>query len=257
LQCSNIYRLKLISILDSARKKEIPHNESLTNSIEKTLKVNINALVSAVLILAVSITLVLVTFETAENLWSYQWLSIFGIALGCYTLGKLRPQRLGLSPPHVMLSLGFGGMLAGLLVDIELTPIATIASICSGSHSLSLMDSLELHMRLMPFMHIGMLVGGIAAIPSLRYLRPQCRKLCSMFAQNILCSTWMLLGMTLGAVIFTQVLQQREIQYVSLSMMLAGMFTGMVWGMVISVLLYRQYFNCVDFFYRSKASRLS
>lgn len=220
------------------------------------MRLNTNAFVSAGLILAVGITLSLVTFETAENFWSYQWLSLFGIALGCYALGKLRPQRLGLSPPHVMLSLGFGGMLVGLWIDVQVTPIATIAAICSSSHSLSLMDSLQLHIRLMPYMHIGMLIGGIAAIPSLRYLQPECKRLCSMLAQNILCSTWMLLGMTLGAVIFTQALQQSDIQYFSLSMMLAGMFTGMVWGMVISVLLYRQYYNWIDSNERLRASRI-
>jgi hypothetical protein len=221
------------------------------------MNININTLVSAGLIFAVGATLYLVTFETSENFWSFQWLSLLGIALGCYALGKLRPQRLGLSPPHVMLSLGFGGMLVGLFIDIQITPIATIATICSTSQSLTLMDSLQLHLRLMPFMHIGMLIGGIAAIPSLRYLRPQCRKLCSMLAQNILCSTWMLLGMTLGSVIFTQVLQQSELQYLSLSMMLAGMFTGMVWGMVVSVLLYRQYFNWLDFCEKLKTSRIT
>ena len=242
--------------MKSAEKKKLPHNQKNKNQ-PKAMKININALVSAGLIFAVGATLYLVTFETSEKLWSFQWLSLLGIALGCYALGKLRPQRLGLSPPHVMLSLGFGGMLAGLFIDIQITPIATIATICSTSQSLSLMDSLQLHMRLMPFMHIGMLIGGIAAIPSLRYLKPQCRKLCSMLAQNILCSTWMLLGMTLGAVIFTQVLQQSDIQYLSLSMMLAGMFTGMVWGMVVSVLLYKQYFNWLDSCEKLKTSRIT
>jgi hypothetical protein len=221
------------------------------------MKININTFVSAGLVFVVGMTLFFVTFETSENFWTFQWFSLLGIALGCYALGKLRPQRLGLSPPHVMLSLGFGGMLAGLFIDLQITPIVTIATICSNSHTLSLTDSLKLHMRLMPFMHIGMLIGGIAAIPSLRYLRPQCRKLCSMLAQNLLCSTWMLLGMTLGAVIFTQVLQQSEIQYLSLSMMLAGMFTGMVWGMVVSVLLYRQYYNWHDLCERLKTSLIT
>jgi hypothetical protein len=171
---------------------------------------------------------------------------MLGVSIGCFALSKLRPQRLGLSPPHVMLSLGFGGMLLGLMVDSYLTPIRVIASICGASHQLSVFDSFKFHIRLMPFMHIGMLIGGISAIPSLRYLRPQCRKLCSMLTQNILCSAWMLIGMTLGAVIFTQALQQSNVVALNLSMMLGGMFTGMVWGMVISVFLYRQYFTLRD-----------
>jgi hypothetical protein len=64
-----------------------------------------------------------------------------------------------------------------------------------------------------------------------------------MLTQNLLCSGWMLIGMTLGAVFFTQALQNSEVVTLNFSLMLAGMFTGMVWGMVLSVFLYRQYFN--------------
>ena len=188
----------------------------------------------------------LITITSAENIWSLQWLSLVGIALGCLTLSRLRPQRLGLSPPSVMLSLGFGGMLIGLFIDTRVTPIYIIATICTSSHSLSGIESIKLHTLLMPYMYVGMLLGGIAAIPSLRYLRPQCRKLCSMLTQNLLCSGWMLLGMTLGSVIFTQALQSSDVVSLNFSLMLAGMFTGMVWGMVLSVFLYRQYFNWRD-----------
>ena len=207
---------------------------------------NINLLVAFGLVVAVGTALMLITIDSAENIWSLQWLSLIGIALGCLVLSKLRPQRLGLSPPSVMLSLGFGGMLIGLFIDTRVTPIYTIATICTSSHSLSAISSLKFHMQLMPYMYIGMLLGGMAAIPSLRYLRPQCRKLCSMLTQNLLCSGWMLIGMTLGAVIFTQALQSSDVIPLNFSLMLAGMFTGMVWGMVLSVHLYRQYFNWRD-----------
>ena len=207
---------------------------------------NINLLVALGLVAAVGITLMLITITSAENIWSLQWLSLVGIALGCLTLSRLRPQRLGLSPPSVMLSLGFGGMLIGLFIDTRVTPIYIIATICTSSHSLSGIESIKLHTLLMPYMYVGMLLGGIAAIPSLRYLRPQCRKLCSMLTQNLLCSGWMLLGMTLGSVIFTQALQSSDVVSLNFSLMLAGMFTGMVWGMVLSVFLYRQYFNWRD-----------
>jgi hypothetical protein len=147
-----------------------------------------------------------------------------------------------------MLSLGFAGMLVGLALDTFVTPLVLIAKICTSSRNLSLLESLTLHLKLMPFMHAGMFLGGVLAIPSLRYLRPQCRKLCSMLAQNMLCAGWMLLGMTVGAIVFTQLLQQNDSGYFSLSLMLAGMFSGMVWGMVISVFLYRQYFILRDAF---------
>lgn len=204
-----------------------------------------NTSVTLSLVIAVSLTLGFVALTTAESVWPALIFTVVGMVLGCYALAKLRPQRLGLSPPHVMLSLGFGGMLIGLLIDIHMTPIVVIAGICSTSQNLSLFDSLKLHIALMPYMHIGMLIGGILAIPSLRFLTPECRKLCSMLTQNILCSGWMLLGMTLGAIAFTQLLQSQD-SAMSLSLMLGGMFTGMVWGMVLSVFLYRQYFSLRD-----------
>ncbi len=221
------------------------------------LRKHTNTLVTLGLVLVVAMTLALVCAQVSENTWSTLWLALVGIALGCYALSWLRPQRLGLSPPHVMLSLGFSGMLLGLAIDVAITPIVIIASICEGNRDLPLFQSLFLHFRLMPFMHIGMLLGGLLAIPSLRYLRPQCRKLCSMLAQNMLCAGWMLLGMTVGAVAFTQLLQQSDVIYLSLSLMLGGMFTGMVWGMVISVFLYRQYFALRDAIDAYRLSRSS
>ena len=221
------------------------------------LRRHTNSLVTLGLVLVVALTLVFVCINVSENIWSMQWLALLGIALGCYALSLLRPQRLGLSPPHVMLSLGFAGMLLGFGLDIFLTPIVMIAKICTNSHNLSLLQSLILHFKLMPFMHAGMLLGGVLAIPGLRYLRPQCRKLCSMLAQNMLCAGWMLLGMTVGAVVFIQLLQQSDISYFSLSLMLGGMFCGMVWGMVISVFLYRQYFALRDALDANRWSRSS
>jgi hypothetical protein len=101
---------------------------------------------------------------------------------------------------------------------------------------------LYLHWTYLPGMHVGMLIGGLAAIPSLRILRPDCgRYLCSVLAQNLLCSAWMLIGMTLGALAFVGTRQA----FVNngLGDMFGGMFAGMVWGMVISVSLYRAYLN--------------
>lgn len=214
-----------------------------------------NSMVTLLLVVFVSLTLSIVSFSASETLFIPQLVTIFGVLSGCYALAKLRPQRLGLSPPHVMLSLGFGGMLLGLFVDLSVTPIAVIAGICSNSQNLSLLASLKLHLTLMPYMHVGMLLGGILAIPSLRYLSPQCRKLCSMLTQNTLCSAWMLIGMTLGAVIFTQLIQSQSAG-MSLTAMLGGMFTGMAWGMVLSVFLYRQYFNVRDALDTSKLAKV-
>jgi hypothetical protein len=164
------------------------------------------------------------------------------VALGCAALAWIRPQRAGLSPPHVMLSLGFGGMLLGLIYDIYQSGPDRLGNLCSQSAALGFMDSLQLHLEFLPGMHAGMLAGGLLAIPSLRLLRPHCgRYLCSLFSQNLLCSGWMLVGMTAGALWLSR--WQLSSGTSTLPGMLGGMFAGMTWGMVISVALYRGFFT--------------
>lgn len=177
---------------------------------------------------------------TSSSLW-VTLLSLVAVAVGCGALSWVRPQRAGLSPPHVMLSLGFGGMLLGLAYDLIHAGPAQLESLCTQSATLDLVQSFQLHLAYLPGMHTGMLIGGLLAIPSLRALRANCGVyLCSLFAQNLMCSAWMLLGMTLGAVWLVRL--QAESGVSSLPGMLGGMFVGMTWGMVISVALYRSYF---------------
>jgi hypothetical protein len=204
----------------------------------------INNLVTLLLIFLVAATLWLSRgSDPAVNL-RIILLTCLGVACGCLMLAALRPQKIGLSPPHVMLSLGVGGMLLGLGIDIYNTPVEFINALCTTSTKLSLGDSLIFHAKLLPAMHIFMLIGGIAAIPSLKVLSPQCKRLCSMLTQNLLCSSWMLLGMTMGAIFFVERLSSTG--DMALNKMLGGMFTGMVWGMVISVSLYRAFFMVKD-----------
>ena len=168
-------------------------------------------------------------------------LTLAAVATGCAALAWIRPQRAGLSPPHVMLSLGFGGMLLGLLYDLLQAGPARLDSLCRQSTGLGFMDSLALHIEFLPGMHAGMLAGGLLAIPSLRVLRPHCgRYLCSLFAQNLMCSGWMLIGMTTGALWLAR--WQLAAGTSTLNGMLGGMFVGMTWGMVLSVALYRGFF---------------
>ncbi len=173
-------------------------------------------------------------------------LTLAAVGSGCLALMLLRPQRAGLSPPNVMLSLGIGGMVLGLATDLWMTPLHVIESLCAGSGGRSFGDAMVFHARLLPAMHVLMVAGGLSAIPTLRVLRPECRRLCSMLTQNALCSTWMLVGMTAGATLFAQSLT--AVNGISLSRMLAGMFAGMVWGMVISVSAYRLFFIARDRF---------
>ncbi len=168
-------------------------------------------------------------------------LTLAAVALGCAALAWVRPQRAGLSPPHIMLSLGFGGMLLGLLYDSVHAGPARLNDLCAQSAALGFFDSLALHMEFLPGMHTGMLAGGLLAIPGLRLLRPHCgRYLCSLFAQNLMCSSWMLIGMTTGALWLSR--WQLTAGTSTLPGMLGGMFVGMTWGMVISVALYRGFF---------------
>jgi hypothetical protein len=171
-------------------------------------------------------------------------LTLAGVVSGCLALTWLRPQRVGLSPPNVMLSLGIGGMLTGLYWDTTRTPITTLESLCFSSAPQGMIESMMFHASLFPGMHALMVLGGISAIPTLRLLRPECRRLCSMLTQNILCSSWMLVGMTLGSTLFVQSI--RSMNGMSVDKMLGGMFTGMVWGMVVSVGLYRLFFITWD-----------
>jgi len=169
-------------------------------------------------------------------------ITLAAVASGCAALAWIRPQRAGLSPPHVMLTLGFGGMLLGLLYDVAQSGPAQLANLCAQAGALGLADSFWLHIEFLPGMHAGMLAGGLLAVPSLRLLRSHCgRYLCSLFAQNLLCSGWMLLGMTAGALWLSR--WQLNGDTATLPGMLGGMFAGMTWGMAISVVLYRGYFN--------------
>ena len=168
--------------------------------------------------------------------------ALAAVALGCAALAAIRPQRAGLSPPHVMLSLGFGGMLLGLLYDLGQAGPARLDSLCAQSAPLGFVDSLVLHAVFLPGMHAGMLAGGLLAIPGLRMLRAHCgRYLCSLLFQNLMCSGWMLVGMTTGALLLSR--WQAESGVSSLPGMLGSMFVGMTWGMVVSVALYRGFFT--------------
>lgn len=203
----------------------------------------------ALLVVAVALTLWMLGRTSALASSAQPLLSAFtllAVATGCAALAWIRPQRAGLSPPHVMLSLGFGGMLLGLLWDVLQSGPARLDSLCVQSSSLHFYDSLLLHIEFLPGMHAGMLAGGLLAIPSLRVLRPHCgRYLCSLFAQNLMCSGWMLLGMTGGALWLAR-WQASDLAGTggsTLPGMLGGMFAGMTWGMVLSVVLYRGFFS--------------
>jgi len=161
------------------------------------------------------------------------------VLLGAAALGWMRPPRVGLTAPQAMLLLGAVGMSLGLVVDSRLTPLGTLASLCSRVEG-GLWPMVRLHASLLPWMHVGMWVGGLAAIPLLRAIRPACRtQYCARVFQNVACSAWMTVGMSAGVLVSEYFVSQSGLR--SAGSMLGGMFSGMVWGMVASVSLYRLY----------------
>ncbi len=196
------------------------------------------------LLAMVSVAYWLVGTSLADIDWALLALTWAMVISGCIALVAIRPQRAGLSPPHVMLTLGFGGMVVGLSWDVMQKTVPLLEDLCAATDGLSFGAALQAHLMFLPGMHAGMIAGGLAAIPGLRILRPDCgRYLCAVFAQNLMCSAWMLIGMTAGALWLSRIATGGSY---GLTEMLGGMFAGMTWGMVISVALYRGYFVLKD-----------
>ena len=198
----------------------------------------------ALLLMIVATAYWLVGTSLARIDWGTLILTWALVIAGCFALIAIRPQRAGLSPPHVMLTLGFGGMLLGLAWDVANAGVVALEDLCASTEALSYTDALRAHLTFLPGMHTGMITGGLLAIPGLRLLRPDCgRYLCALFAQNLMCSGWMLAGMTAGALLLSRFSAGDGY---GLTEMLGGMFAGMTCGMVISVGLYRGYFLLRD-----------
>jgi hypothetical protein len=142
-----------------------------------------------------------------------------------------------LPAPQAMLALGAFGMVIGLLLDSRVLAPGGLAGIC-GPAQRGLWSMMQLHWALLPWTHVGMWVGGLAAIPALRAVRPGCRrKYCARLAQNIVCSAWMTVGMSVGALVF------EGIGAPSTARSVLAMLAGMVWGMATSIALYRLWFR--------------
>lgn len=173
-------------------------------------------------------------------------LTALAIAAGCVALGWLRPAHIALTAPQAMLLLGTLGMVGGLAWDARQGGFSTLVALCTAG-PLGYFETLRLHWELLPAMHVGMVAGGLATVPILRVFRKACRRqFCAKLTQNLACSVWMIAGMSGGTILFAGV--GHLIGTRSAAAMLGGMFTGMVWGMVASVCLYRLWFLVADRF---------
>lgn len=157
------------------------------------------------------------------------------ILAGLAVLAKLRPARGGLTSPQWMLLLGGAGMAGGLALDAALGGLETLAALCAGPADLAGM--LRLHLSQLPLAHAGMVAGGLAVVRLMPRLKRGCRRqLCAQLGQNLLCSAWMVVGMAAGSLVFLELAGWAGAVREPLAV-LAGMFAGMVWGMVASVSL--------------------
>jgi len=177
-----------------------------------------------------------------EALWVQ--LTVAAILGGYVALGWLRSARVGLTAPQVMLLLGAAGMVGGLAFDEHTGGFTALVSLCQAGTG-DFVGTMRLHWQLLPATHLGMIVGGLATVPLLRSLRRGCRRqFCARLVQNLACSGWMIVGMGAGAFAFIELAAWAGAR--SATAMLGGMFAGMVWGMVVSVGIYRLWFGLTE-----------
>ena len=213
------------------------HRESILNAARAP---------GASTLLAVSGLLLLVAWSwqlaTAGDERATAWAGVTAVSIICgfVALGWMRPARIGMTAPQVMLLLGALGMVGGLWLDARAGGFSVLASLCLANSS-DFFATLRMHWQQLPAMHIGMTAGGLATVPLMRSLRRHCRQqFCARLVQNLACSAWMIVGMAVGTIAFMQLAAWSGGS--GSAAMLGGMFGGMVWGMVASVAMYRFWF---------------
>jgi hypothetical protein len=197
-------------------------------------------------LLVVSSLLLLVAWSwqltTASDERAMAWAGVTAVSIICgfAALGWLRPARIGMTAPQVMLLLGALGMVGGLWLDARSGGFSALASLCLADPG-DFFGTLRMHWQQLPAMHLGMTAGGLATVPLMRTFRRQCRQqFCALLVQNLACSAWMIAGMAIGTIAFMHLAAWSGGR--GSAAMLGGMFGGMVWGMVASVAMYRVWF---------------
>ena len=197
-------------------------------------------------VLAVSGLLILLAWSwqlaTVSDDHATAWAGVTAVSIICgfAALGWMRPARIGMTAPQVMLLLGALGMVGGLWFDARSGGFSVLASLCLADSG-DFFSTLRMHWQQLPAMHIGMTLGGLVTVPLMRSLRRHCRQqFCARLVQNLACSAWMIAGMAIGTVAFMHLAAWSGGS--GSAAMLGGMFGGMVWGMVASVAMYRLWF---------------
>lgn len=132
---------------------------------------------------------------------------------------------------RIVLLTSAAGMGLGLLFDLRMGGVATLAGLClAGPRDLA--GILALHWEQLPGMHLGMVGGALAAVPLLRRLGCR-RRIGALIAWNLACSAWMIAGMGAGALALTPLAGWTATRG-GPAVMLVAMLAGMVCGMVAS-----------------------
>ena len=88
------------------------------------------------------------------------------------------------------------GMAFGLALDVSRTPLALLESLCRNPKP-SVFGDIWVQLQLMPFLHVGMLVGWAVCGVSWRRLRPlgpDFRQIARLFAEFVVMGLWMVLA---------------------------------------------------------------
>jgi hypothetical protein len=139
----------------------------------------------------------------------------------------------------LVLALGTGGMLIGLARDAGHGALGTLESLC-GSSSGDLLGVFCLHWKLLPGMHLGMVVGALAGacLWRLRSAKPWRGRL-HQATKGLACSAWMMAGMAAASVAYPGLAGTARGPVAMLGWMLLGMFAGMFAGMLVGSMLDR------------------
>jgi hypothetical protein len=213
------------------------HRESILSAARAPGTSTLLAVAGLLLLVAWSWQLASISDERATA-----WAGVTAVSIVCgfAALGWLRPARVGITAPQVMLLLGALGMVGGLWLDARAGGFQVLASLCLADSG-DFFATLRMHWQQLPAMHLGMTAGGLATVPLMRALRRHCRRqFCARLVQNLACSAWMIVGMAVGTIAFMQLAAWSGGR--GSAAMLGGMFSGMVWGMVASVAMYRFWF---------------
>ncbi len=119
------------------------------------------------------------------------------------------------------------GMLAGLGVDSHGGRIAVLGSLCATGVA-SPFNLIQFHWRELPAMHVGMILGVLAAIPGWDYRSKRVLRI--QLLRTLFCYSSMLIGMEAGMLIVLEVFGP----YQTVAGILLGMMTGMTCGLISS-----------------------